>query len=383
MNCPICNYRSEQFLFRPQVPVFQNFLFSSYDAALNVRRGDLNLHICGYCGFIFNAAFKSDLLEYGSCYDNTQTHSPIFSDYVNELISRIIDSASIRNSCIVEVGCGKGDFLLRLLQDPRNGNIGYGFDPSYTGPKTIYDGRAKFVSEYFTSKCADVKADVIVCRHVIEHVPNPVSMLLDLRSALKSTKKTLVFFETPDVNWILQNEVIWDLFYEHCSYFNPSSITTAFNKAGFQINNIHSTFGGQYMWIEARPMETQPTQSSSNTAILHYTQAFSKALNIKQSGWADRLMSLMQKGPVALWGAGAKGVTFANMIDPDHSRIDCVIDINPNKQGKFIPGTGHPIIGINHIEDRKLRYAILMNPNYLQESQAMLTSAGIVLELII
>ncbi|MFD1690786.1 hypothetical protein ACFSHR_02120 [Azotobacter chroococcum] len=49
--------------------------------------------------------------------------------------------------------------------------------------------------------------------------------------------------------------------------------------------------------------------------------------------WLQRLCSLRQCGKVSLWGAGAKGATFANLIDPDCSLIECVVDLNPRKQG--------------------------------------------------
>lgn len=383
MNCPICNNPAEQFLYRSQVPVHQNLPLSTFAAARNVRRGDLNLCVCGNCGFIFNASFDPGLLEYGASYDNTQTCSPLFLDYINELVDRIIIKANVRNRRIVEVGCGKGDFLRRLVQDPNNGNTGFGFDPSYTGPGRLLNGRLKFVTDYYSSKFKTIKSDVVVCRHVIEHISDPIAILRDLRSCLNSEKDALLFFETPDVNWILSKEVIWDFFYEHCSYFNPHSITTAFNRAGFRVIDIHSTFGSQYMWIEAKPLETPYAFSAPYTKSASMAQSFTKALSAQQQAWTDRIASLLQKGPIAIWGAGAKGVTFANMIDPNCSIIDCVIDINPNKQGKFIPGTGHPIISIKNIAERNIQNAILMNPNYLEENKAILASIGLKLNLII
>src|SRR5437764_687990 len=60
-----------------------------------------------------------------------------------------------------------------------------------------------------------------------------------------------VYFETPDVTWILRNQVIWDFFYEHCSLFAPGSLSTAFAAAGFRVSAVRRVFCDQYLWIEA------------------------------------------------------------------------------------------------------------------------------------
>jgi hypothetical protein len=70
---------------------------------------------------------------------------------------------------------------------------------------------------------------------------------------------------------------------------------------------------------------------------------------------------------VGVWGAGAKGVTFANLADPAATSIHCFIEVNPAKQGKFIPGTGHPIIAPEQIDAEGLNGVLVLNPNYVRE----------------
>jgi hypothetical protein len=77
---------------------------------------------------------------------------------------------------------------------------------------------------------------------------------------------------------------------------------------------------------------------------------------------------------VALWGAGAKGVTFANLADPCRQYIDCIADLNPLKQGHFVPGTGHPIVAPADLPERQVRNVILMNPLYRDENLAIIKS---------
>jgi hypothetical protein len=71
----------------------------------------------------------------------------------------------------------------------------------------------------------------------------------------------------------------------------------------------------------------------------------------------------------------SKGVTFANLIDPIRELIECVVDLNPNKQGHFVPLTAHPIVDYRTLRDREVATAILMNPNYEQENRALIAEA--------
>jgi len=86
-----------------------------------------------------------------------------------------------------------------------------------------------------------------------------------------------------------------------------------------------------------------------------------------------------QAGGCAIWGAAAKGTTLANVMDPQNQRIRFLIDINPAKQGKYVPGTGHPIVPPEYLKDRNGRIAgiVNMNPNYLEENRIMLSQMSL------
>ena len=109
---------------------------------------------------------------------------------------------------------------------------------------------------------------------------------------------------------------------------------------------------------------------------------FAESENELRRNWRDRVQRLGTKGRVAIWGAGAKGVTFANLIDPDRKWIDCIIDLNPKKQGKYVPGTGHPIVSYKEIKPRGIKTAILMNPNYFCENLGLLNKENIRIDLV-
>jgi SAM-dependent methyltransferase len=382
-TCPVCESDLVvTFLRREGVPVHQNLVMEDRISALEITRGDLNFTVCEECGFVFNQSFQFSKLSYGEHYDNTQTCSPSFRQYLSNLVECLVFEKNVQNSQIVEVGCGKGLFLRKLVETEGSGNKGYGLDPSYVGPASDLEGRLKFEKRYYDQSCANIPADVVICRHVIEHVQDPLGLLHTIRQALAGSPHARVFFETPDLEWILRNQVFWDFFYEHCSLFTTESLTTLFEVSGFRVESVQHVFEGQYLWLEARISDEKPLVTKSPGSIPDLARQLAILEGKLRSEWETKLQRLADKGKVALWGAGAKGVTFANLVDPEGKWIDCVVDLNPQKQDHYLPGTGHPIVNYKELTARGIATAILMNPNYHDENLALLSEARLEVELI-
>jgi hypothetical protein len=89
----------------------------------------------------------------------------------------------------------------------------------------------------------------------------------------------------------------------------------------------------------------------------------------------ERIAAFSRAGGCAIWGAAAKGTTLANTMDPQNRLIRFLIDLNPAKQGRYVPGTGHPIVPPEHLKDKSGRVAgiLNMNPNYLEENRMLLS----------
>lgn len=374
--CPICNSSNISiFLKRKKVPIHQNMIFHDRKSAVESITGNLTMTVCKNCGFVFNKDFNESLLSYDENYDNSQTFSPLFKRYVSKLVHYILEKKFVKNCNIFEVGCGKGFFLRKLVENGR-GNRGYGFDPAYDGPLEELEGKIRFYRDYYAPDFVDVKADIVVCRHVIEHVTNPTSLMQDIHKAFKMSQTARVFLETPCVEWILRNNVHFDMFYEHCSLFSESSLESAMQLVGYEPSKTCHIFDEQYLWLEAAPTSyvNDVQFDSGKTPVL--AQEFGKKEKDFIESWKEKLDSFKPK-PLAIWGAGAKGATFLNLIDPEALSIDCVIDINPKKRGKYIPGTGHEIIGIDQIKSRGVKAAINMNPNYANENAAIVIKFGL------
>ena len=189
-------------------------------------------------------------------------------------------------------------------------------------------------------------------------------------------KNTAVFFEVPNVKWILTNFVFWDIFYEHYSYFTPKSLEYAILKAGLEVTKTSTAFSDQYLWIEAKPMKNKDQDielhSLPDDEISSEINAFVKNYDNQIEKCKKLIILMNETNKNAVWGAGAKGVTLLNILDPNAELIDAAIDINPNKQGKFIAGTGHPIISPKEIKNKNYKKILNLNPNYLNENNELL-----------
>ena len=366
-SCPICNSVSLfTFFLRCNVPTNENLIFENQDDALDTPRGDLTSVICKDCNFIFNQTFNFSLMNYGDNYENSQNSSVFFQNHISNLVNDLIKKSNIRDSRILEIGCGDGYFLKQLVQDNSWNNTGIGYDPSYVESKTNLEN-IRFEKLFFDDSCKE-ESDFIISRHVIEHIPEPIPFLKNIRKISKP--HTRIFFETPTVEWILKNHVFWDFTYEHCSFFTKNSLTTAFQIAGFKVKSVKPVFNNQYLWLEAVPSNSQII--TKNPLLLKSAEIFQSSVKNKKEELTSKFKKLMKHGNIALWGAAGKSVCLANTIDPNRELIECLIDLNPKKWGKFIPGTGHEIINFTEIEKRKIKTAIIMNPNYYDEIKKLI-----------
>lgn len=379
--CPLCGASgSGVFLERRLSPLHQNLLCRTAAEAKSLNSGVLAISLCPCCGFVFNAAFLPELMSYSQAYDNTQTHSPLFQRYLTELSEDLVNRYHLMDKTIVEVGCGKGDFLRLLCRGGRN--RGLGFDPSYIGPETAEQGAVRFVTEFYEGQRSDTPPDFVCCRHVIEHIPDPLGMIRGIRNALGEHSPAVVYFETPNVEWIFEHTAFWDFFYEHCSYFTPDTLAWAFELSGFSVLRVKSVFEGQYLAIEAKssgassaPLSLLPQGAAQLEKHVH---AFRDRVARKIDDCREQVRKFSRQGGCALWGAAAKGVTFANIIDPNATDIKCLVDINPAKAARFVPGTGHPIVNLEALGSQYSVAGLLsVNSNYLLEQRAMLSALSL------
>jgi hypothetical protein len=363
-------------------------LWPSRSAACSARKARMSLAYCKNCGHLFNRCYDDNLVDYEVDYENSQMFSSRFRRYAEELADRLISTYQLYHKKIVEIGGGKGDFL-RIICD-RGNNNGVSFGPSYRpAPGDYIPENVRFVTDYYSAKYTAEPANLIVCRHVLEHFSQPREFIETVRQAVGDRKDLIVYFEVPNGEFILREQMFWEFIYQHPSYFTQSSLAKLFTVCGFQVLGIKESFGGQFLAIEASasadggvPDEYSLSENRSTTAAL--CRAFDAAFSARVANWRDRLKQLREKKQrVIAWGAGAKGVSFLNIVDPMGSDISLIVDVNPRKSGRFVPGSGQQIVEPNSLRQLHPDVIILMNAIYRDEIASDVAGLGLDPEILV
>ncbi len=383
-NCPSCGSEPyEVFAELPGMPVHVGVLWESPEAACASPRGDVALAFCRSCGFVGNRAFDPARVDYGLRYDNALHFSPTFRDYERTTAERLIERYGVRGRRVAEIGCGSGHFLSLICE--LGANRGIGFDPSYEpGAEKLGKG-VRILREYYAEDHAEHEADLVCCRHVLEHVPAPRDFLEMVRRSLGSNRDAVVYFEVPNAYLVFRDLSIWDVIYEHCNYFTAATLGSLFRSSGFEVADLQEPYEGQFLSIEARlAPERESTRalridvdSGALGEVTDLVARFADHVRQKRDEWSDRLESFARAGSKSvIWGGGAKTVSFLNLIGAGDS-IDWVVDINPGKQGSFIAGTGQPIVSPDRLVEIAPDVVVVMNPLYRREIEAQLGSMGL------
>lgn len=386
VRCPICAGDVQvDFMLIGQAPVHCNLLWNTKASAQNAPLGEIRLCFCPTCGHVFNRAFEPTKMEYTQAYENSLHFSPRFQEYATSLAGELVERHHLYNKDVVEIGSGQGDFLTMLVEG--GGNRGVGFDPSYIPAEARQHPNIRMIQDFYSDKYANYPADFICSRHVLEHIHQPDDFLRAIRGVIADRRGVVVFFEVPNVLYTLGDLGIWDIIYEHYSYFSRYSLSQAFVQNGFQVLDTRETFNGQFLTIEAVPIDYP--QKRTNPPIIGVDQmaqlvaSFGENYRAKYSAWQQRLESMAeQRRRIVVWGAGSKGVSFLNALKAESS-IEFVVDINPRKRGMFIAGTGQQIVPPEFLKDYQPEAVIIMNGNYKDEIQASLNALDLRAEILI
>ncbi len=332
-----------------QLPVFQNRMYDSRAEARNCPKGDMRLVEDLKTGLVRNMAFRPELVVYDSHYQNEQALSSFFREHL-EAVAHLVEKTMGRKT-LVEVGCGKGSFLELLLE---SGVEVDGFDPTYEG------ANPRIQRAYF-SPHQNMCGEGLILRHVLEHIPDPVEFLRQLAQANGS--RGLIYIEVPCFDWICRNRAWFDVFYEHVNYFRLSDFQRMFGRV------IHAErgFGDQYLMVVA-DLSSLRFPHIDRTDRVVFPEDFTATLTQRAND---------ANAPVIVWGGASKGVIFSLMRERAGCPVDRVIDINPAKQGRFLPATGLRVLsprdGLDGLPRGTTIY--VMNSNYLEEIRQMSENA--------
>lgn len=371
-QCPVCGGEElVDCLAWNRLPVFVNVTAKTEREALQAPTGQLSIVQCTKCGFVFNAAFEPEHVAYCQGYHAEWGDSVVYRTHLDNVCRLIQKTIPQQQGTALEVGCGTGEFL-RVLEPCVGQQLSLlGVDPSV---QPHQDGRIRFDSYLFDkAHLPQIPSDLVllISRHMIEHVVNPLEMLRLFACALPDNG--VLYLETPRLDWILEQGAFFDFGYEHCAYFTDDFMRRLLAAAGFQILAWKTSYQNQYFSIFATRRRGTPCGAGAILAptphneLLRAQEGFSCVKEAYQYAKANFIPS-----PDAyIWGCAQKGVVWLNLFDPQQQC--CVVDANPYKQGKFILGTGHRILAPRELKNRPPKAVFVMNKIYLDEIKAVVS----------
>lgn len=327
------------------LPVFQNRMYDSREEARSCPRGDVRLVENLETGLVDNAAFDPRVMIYDENYQNEQATSPMFQEHLEQMAA--MSEELLGRTELLEIGCGKGRFLDMLLD---RGIDVSGVDPTFEGD------HPRVIKEYFSPHLG-VHGKGLILRHVLEHIQDPFAFLDMVRIA--NGNQGRIYIEVPCFEWILEQRNWFDIFYEHVNYFRLSDFRRMFGK----VHVAKHVFGGQYLCVVAELASLRKPVYDADDAVRFPADFRRNMPDGASDGAADNIV----------WGGASKGVLFALLSERAGRPVSAVIDINPAKQGKYLPASGvrvsRPEDVLPDLPDSAIIH--VMNPNYLDEIRQM------------
>lgn len=353
--------------------------FPTRAAALAEPLGRVRLVACDGCGFVHNADFDPALVHVGPDLEESQGASPTFLRAQAAEAADLVARHRLEGGRIVEIGCGKGEFLALMARTA--GGHGEGWDPAFVpGRAGPGEERIRVHGRFFgPDDAAAARADVVLCRMTLEHMADPAA-LLDLARAAALPTGAPVVFTVPEALHLLRAGNPFEVHHEHAGYFTPGSLARLFRRRGLAPTALRTQMGGHVLAIEATPGPAGDAPLALEEAVretLDAARSFADAATATLDRWRNRVAAWRAEGGgVVLWGAGSRATTLANLLRLG-DEVTAVVDANPRRDGSFVAGTGHPVVAPARLPALRPRRAVVLNPVYRDEVRGMLADVGL------
>jgi 2-polyprenyl-3-methyl-5-hydroxy-6-metoxy-1,4-benzoquinol methylase len=344
----------------------------------------LRVLVCEHCWL----AQTEDFAQANELFDTEYAYFSGFSSswlahserYVGDMVARFKLTAQ---SHVVEVAANDG----YLLQYVKARNIPCtGVEPTAS---TAAAARAKgipIVEDFFGVRLAQElaaqgkHADLTTANNVLAHVPDINDFVTGFAVLLKP--QGVATFEFPHLLKLIEENQFDTIYHEHFSYLSLTAVNHIFAANGLAVFDVeeHPTHGGSLRVFAQRSDTGQQSRSDRVDGLLqheaqagmlgadYYTGFQTRTDQVKNDLVAFLLDAKRQGKTVAAYGAAAKGNTLMNYAGIRPDLIPFVVDRNPAKQGKYMPGSRIPILApLDVIERRKLDYVLILPWNIADE----------------
>ncbi|MDF1644109.1 MAG: class I SAM-dependent methyltransferase [Pseudomonadales bacterium] len=326
--------------------------------------------------------FSEDYAYFSSFSTSWLEHA---ENYVDQMVFRFNLGSK---STIVEIAANDG-YLLQYVKN--NGIPCYGIEPTHSTAQAAKKKGIKIIEDFFSVKKAEElakqgqKADLIVANNVLAHVPDINDFVKGFSILLKSNG--VATFEFPHLLNLVNKNQFDTIYHEHYSYLSLIAVHRIFEDNGLTIFDAEElpTHGGS-LRIYAQHSLTGQHRISKNISTLqkcekvagidtlYFYQGFQKKAEQIKIEFLSFLLDAKRKGKkIAAYGAAAKGNTMLNFCGVRPDLISFVVDKNPVKQGKYMPGSRIPIVNEDYLRADKPDYVVILPWNLKSEVMKQLT----------
>jgi C-methyltransferase C-terminal domain/Putative zinc binding domain/Methyltransferase domain len=291
------------------------------------------------------------------------------------------------NSHIVEVAANDG-YLLQYAK--ARGIPCLGIEPTTSTADAARAKGIKIVEVFFGVKLAQQlaakgkQADLTAANNVLAHVPDINDFVGGFEVLLKPAG--VATFEFPHLLRLVSENQFDTIYHEHYSYLSLTAVCWIFERNGLSVFDVEElpTHGGS-LRIYAQRQDTGMREPSQNVANLleretaagmnstaFYAGFQGKANKVKNDLLVFLIEAQRAGKTVAGYGAAAKGNTLLNYAGVRPDLLPWVIDRNPAKQGKYLPGSRIPIVDETRLREERPDYVVILPWNLREEVMAQL-----------
>jgi 2-polyprenyl-3-methyl-5-hydroxy-6-metoxy-1,4-benzoquinol methylase len=342
----------------------------------------LHAYICEKCLLVQLEEFQSPkqiFTDYAYFSSYSQTWLKHCQDYTHKVISRFkLDG----NKNVIEIASNDG-YLLKYFKEANIPVLG--IEPAVNVAQAAEASGVPTIKSFFNPELAkqlsveNKQADLLICNNVLAHAPNLNDFIAGLKILLKP--EGVITLEFPSLSKLIEQNQFDTIYHEHFSYFTCLTVEKIFLHHGLTLFDVDEliTHGGSFR-IYVQHQEYKGNPISENVSRIKQMEKnkgldkLSSYLNFKKQveETKQQLYSFLtekkkQGKVIAAYGAPAKGNTLLNYCNIGTDLIDYTVDLNPGKQGHFLPGTHIPIFHPDKIKDTKPDYILILPWNIKTE----------------
>ena len=368
---------------------------NAYLTAISLRRPEkwfpLKVLVCEQCWLVqaesysrASELFNDEYAYFSSFSDAWLAHS---EKYVNEMVERFSLSGT---SHVVEVASNDG-YLLQFVKS--RGIPCLGVEPTASTANAARLKGIDTVERFFGVSLArelaaeGKSADLTAANNVLAHVPEINDFVRGFTILLKP--QGVATFEFPHLFQLITERQFDTIYHEHFSYLSFTTVSEIFESQGLSVFDVETigTHGGSLRVFAqrsdsgTRPRTTRVSEmtqleSSAGMRSRTFYEGFERDAETAKAELLKILVESKLAGKrVAAYGAAAKGNTFLNYAGVKSDLISYVVDRNPAKQGKWMPGSRIPIVDEAHLKQHQPDVIIILPWNIKSEVLAQLSYA--------